>query len=50
MPLLKELVRPRRKLLLGFLLMIVNRLGSLVLPGSTKYLIDTVINQHQTSC
>jgi subfamily B ATP-binding cassette protein MsbA len=46
MPLLKELVRPRRKLLaVGFVLMIVNRLAGLVLPGSTKYLIDTVIGQ-----
>ena len=46
LPLLKELVRPRRKLLaIGFLLMIVNRLAGLVLPGSTKYLIDTVIGQ-----
>jgi ABC-type multidrug transport system fused ATPase/permease subunit len=46
MPLLKELVRPRRKLLtIGFLLMIVNRIAGLVLPGSTKYLIDTVIGQ-----
>src|SRR5689334_5871214 len=46
MPLLKELVRPRRKLLaIGFFLMIINRLAGLVLPGSTKYLIDTVIGQ-----
>ena len=40
-PLLKELVYPRRgKLALGFLLMLVNLAASVVLPGSTKYLID----------
>jgi ABC-type multidrug transport system fused ATPase/permease subunit len=49
MPLLKELVRPRRgKLALGFLLMIVSRVCSLVLPGSTKFLVDNVITKHQT--
>ena len=43
-----ELMRPRRGLLgLGFLLMLVNRVSSLVLPYSTKFLIDIVINQHQ---
>ena len=48
LPLLKELVRPRRgKLALGFLLMIIGRLCSLVLPGAPKFLIDNVINQHQ---
>ena len=41
---LGELIRPRRGvLLLGLLLMIVNRVSGLVLPYSTKYLIDTVI-------
>lgn len=43
-PLIWELIRPRRGLLaLGFLLMIINRLSGLVLPYSTKFLIDTVI-------
>jgi ABC-type multidrug transport system fused ATPase/permease subunit len=41
------LMRPRRWLLaLGFVLMVVNRICALVLPYSTKYLIDTVINKH----
>ena len=41
-----ELMRPRRGILaLGFLLMIVNRLAGLVLPASTKYLIDDVIGK-----
>lgn len=39
-----ELTRPRVGLLgLGFLLMIVNRVASLVLPYSTKFLFDSVI-------
>lgn len=38
------LVRPRRKLLaLGFVLMIINRLSGLVLPASTKYLVDDIL-------
>ena len=50
LPLLKELVRPRRgKLLLGFLLMVIGRLCSLVLPGAPKFLVDNVINGHQVS-
>jgi len=37
-------LRPRRGLLgLGFLLMLINRVSGLVLPYSTKYLIDTVM-------
>ena len=49
LPLLKELIRPRRGLLaLGFLLMVVNRVCGLVLPASTKFLIDNVIGKHQT--
>jgi len=48
LPLLKELVRPRRGLLtVGFLLMTVNRVCSLVLPGSTKFLVDNVITKRQ---
>ena len=42
-----EMVRPRRNLLvLGFLLMIVNRLCGLVMPASSKYLVDDVIGKH----
>ncbi|HUK23739.1 MAG TPA: ABC transporter ATP-binding protein [Terriglobales bacterium] len=44
-----ELVKPRRGLLaLGFGLMVINRVSGLVLPYSTKYLIDSVIVKHQT--
>ena len=45
-----ELIRPRRGLLaLGFVLMVINRVSGLVLPYSTKYLIDSVIIKHQSS-
>jgi subfamily B ATP-binding cassette protein MsbA len=48
LPLLKELVRPRRRLLaLGFFLMLINKGSSLVLPGSTKFLVDNVIGKQQ---
>ena len=48
LPLLKELVRPRRgKLALGFVLMVINKVAGLVLPGSTKFLVDNVIGKHQ---
>ena len=47
-PQLRELVLPRRKILgVGLLLMIVNRLCNLVLPFSTRYLIDNVIVNKQ---
>jgi subfamily B ATP-binding cassette protein MsbA len=40
------LMRPRRALLaLGFLLMVINRVSSLVLPASTKFLVDDVIGK-----
>ena len=43
-----KLVKPRRWLLTGsFGLMIVNRASGLVLPASTKYLIDRVMGKHQ---
>jgi ABC-type multidrug transport system fused ATPase/permease subunit len=46
-PEIRELVRPRQGLLAaGFGLMIVNRLSGLVLPASTKFLIDDIIG-HQ---
>jgi len=44
LPILKELMRPRRALLVGgFALMVINRVSGLVLPYSSKFLIDTVI-------
>jgi len=47
MPLVWDLVRPRRGLLvLGFFLMVINRLASLVLPYSTRYVIDLVAIKH----
>ncbi len=47
LPILGELIRPRRGLLaLGFVLMLINRVSGLVLPYSTKYLIDTVMVKH----
>lgn len=42
-----QLIRPRRFLLGGsFLLMIVNRASGLILPASTRYLIDNVMGKH----
>jgi subfamily B ATP-binding cassette protein MsbA len=42
------MILPRRKLLLlGMLLMAINRLSGLVLPYSTKYLIDDIIGKHR---
>jgi ABC-type multidrug transport system fused ATPase/permease subunit len=47
LPIVWELTRPRIGLLsVGFLLMIVNRVASLVLPYSTKFLFDNVIPKH----
>ena len=44
----REIVWPRRKLVgLGLLLVLVNRLAGLVLPASTRYLIDDVIGNGQ---
>jgi subfamily B ATP-binding cassette protein MsbA len=46
LPDILTLVRPRRGLLgLGLLLMAVNRVSGLVLPASTKFLIDDVIGK-----
>jgi ABC-type multidrug transport system fused ATPase/permease subunit len=43
-----ELIEPRKAILaLGFGLMLINRVAGLVLPGSTKFLIDNVIGKHQ---
>ena len=45
-----ELIRPRRySLLLGLALIAVNRVAGLVLPASTKYLIDDVIGKRNTA-
>ena len=42
-----ELVRPRRAVLaFGFLLMAINRVAGLVLPYSTRFLIDNVVIKH----
>src|ERR1700722_7267625 len=47
LPQVLELIRPRRNMLaLGFGLMVINRVSGLVLPYSTKYLIDSVIIKH----
>ena len=41
------LVKPRRGILaIGFVLMIINRVAGLVLPASTKFLIDDVVTKH----
>jgi subfamily B ATP-binding cassette protein MsbA len=43
-----KLMKPRRWLLGGsFLLMIINRFSGLILPASTRYLIDNVMGKHQ---
>jgi ABC-type multidrug transport system fused ATPase/permease subunit len=42
------LIKPRRGiLLLGLALMAVNRVSGLILPASTKYLVDDVIGKHR---
>ena len=49
LPEIWELLRPRRGLLaIGFVLMAINRVSGLVLPASTKFLIDDVIGERQT--
>ena len=46
-PLLRELIQTRRgKIAIGFVLMLINKLCGLVLPGSTKFLLDDVIGKH----
>ena len=43
-----ELVRPRRGLLaFGMVLMAINRVSGLVLPASTKYLVDDIIGKRE---
>ncbi len=46
----RTIVWPRRKLvLLGLVLIVLNRLAGLVLPGSSKFLIDNAISQADLS-
>ena len=46
----RTIIWPRRRLvLLGLLLIVLNRLAGLVLPGSSKYLIDNAISQGDLS-
>src|ERR1700690_2375638 len=48
-PDLREMILPRRGILaLGFVLMVFNRLCGMVLPYSTKFLIDDVIGKKHT--
>jgi len=43
-----QMIRPRRGiLLLGLLLVAINRVSGLILPGSSKYLFDNVINKKE---
>lgn len=45
-----SLIRPRRRLLaFGFVLMVINRVTGLVLPASTKFLVDDVIGKRQAN-
>jgi len=47
LPEMWKLMKPRRLLLGGsFLLMIINRASGLILPASTRYLIDNVMGKH----
>jgi ATP-binding cassette, subfamily B, putative efflux pump len=42
----KDIIWPRKKLLfVGLILIIINRLSGLVIPGASKYLIDEVISK-----
>ena len=46
----RHIIWPRRKLVaVGVILIIVNRFSRLVLPGSTKYLMDDVIGKGDTA-
>jgi subfamily B ATP-binding cassette protein MsbA len=46
LPDIMELVRPRRGMLaIGMVLMAINRVSGLVLPASTKYLVDDIIGK-----
>jgi len=39
--------RSRKRLLIGIPLMFINRLAGIVIPGTSKYVIDLVIGQHR---
>lgn len=44
------LIKPRRGILaVGFVLMAINRVSGLILPATTKYLVDNVFLKHQAS-
>src|SRR5436309_7018612 len=44
----RDLVWPRRRVfLIGLVLVFINRVAGLVLPGSTKFLIDDVVQKHR---
>ncbi len=46
LPEILQLIRPRRALLaVGMVLMVINRVSGLVLPASTKYLVDDIIGK-----
>jgi subfamily B ATP-binding cassette protein MsbA len=48
LPQIWELIQPRKGILiLGLLLVAVNRVAGLILPGSSKYLFDNVIGKRQ---
>ena len=48
LPDIMELVRPRRGVLaFGMVLMAINRVSGLVLPASTKYLVDDIIGKKE---
>lgn len=50
LPEILALMRPRKGLLLvGLLLMAINRVCGLALPFSTRYLVDNVITRHQSN-
>jgi ABC-type multidrug transport system fused ATPase/permease subunit len=47
-PDIREMMRPRRGILaVGFVLMVIGRVCGLVLPASTKYLVDDIIGKKQ---
>src|SRR6267378_5455625 len=43
------MARHKRSLAIGFSLMIVNRLAGLVLPATSKFLIDDVVGKHRAN-
>src|ERR1700735_421409 len=50
-PDIREMILPRRGIFaMGFVLMVINRVSALVLPLSTKPLIDRVIISGMPSC